>query len=188
MTQPSKFPTREARLAYYVNAYNALAMHGVVDRGVPHSLGGIREFTFFRLRTVTVGGRSMSLHGFENDVIRPFGEERIHFALNCMVVSCPRLPRVAFTADRLDKQLETAVRTFIGESRNVWDDPNKRELWLSAIFEFYTEDFIARAPSLVTYVNRYRNEQIPPDFQVRFFDYDWTVNQRGKVDAATEHP
>ena len=39
----------------------------------------------------------MSLYTLENDVIRPLGDERVHFALNCMVVSCPRLPRVAFT-------------------------------------------------------------------------------------------
>jgi Protein of unknown function, DUF547 len=153
-------------------------MHGVVESGVPDSLDGVRKFTFFRLRKVVVGGRSLSLHSFENDVIRPFGEERIHFALNCMVLSCPRLPRAAFSAERLEKQLDAAARTFIGESRNVRADATKSELWLSAIFKFYTEDFLASAPSLVAYVNRYRTERIPPASRVRFFDYDWTVNRR----------
>src|SRR5262245_14253586 len=69
-------------------------MYGVVRAGVPENLGGLTKFTFFYLRTFTIGEKSISLHKFENDVIRPLGEERIRFALNCMVVSCPRLPRV----------------------------------------------------------------------------------------------
>ena len=48
-----------------------------------------------------VGGKTISLYKLENDVIRPLGEERVHFALNCMVVSCPRLPRAAFSAAAL---------------------------------------------------------------------------------------
>jgi hypothetical protein len=188
MSRRADFASRAARLAYYINAYNALAMHGVVDSGVPDSLGGVRKFTFFYLRTVSVGGKPMTLRGLENDVIRPIGEERIHFALNCMVVSCPRLPRAAFTADKLDKQLEAATRAFIGESRNVRADPDKHELWLSAIFKFYTEDFTAHAPSLIAYVNRYRAERIPPDFKVRFLDYDWIVNRRGRTGTTGERP
>lgn len=178
VSQPAKFPGREARLAYYINAYNALAMYGVVDAGIPDSFGGFRKFTFFYLRTFTIGGKSISLYNFENDVIRPIGEPRIHFALNCMVVGCPRLPRMAFTADKLEMQLDVAARTFIGENRNLRVNMEKRELWLSEIFKFYTEDFVAREPSLVAYVNRYRSNKIPADFIVRYLNYDWTVNKR----------
>ena len=178
VSQPQRFPDRQSRLAFYINAYNALAMFGVVQAGVPESLGGLTKFTFFYLRTFTVGGKSISLYKFENDVIRPLGEERVHFALNCMVVSCPRLPRVAFSAPALDGQLDTAARTFIGENRNVWIDHAKREVSLSAIFDFYTQDFLAHAPGLIAYVNRYRPAPVPSDLKVRFLGYDWTVNHR----------
>ncbi len=178
VSQPAKFSNREARLAYYINAYNALAMYGVVDAGVPDSFGGLRKVTFFYLRTFMIGEKSISLYNFENDVIRPIGEPRVHFALNCMVVSCPRLPRTAFTADKLESQLDVAARTFIGESRNLRVDMNKRELWLSEIFKFYTKDFVARESSLVAYVNRYRSDEVPADFIVRYLNYDWTVNKR----------
>jgi hypothetical protein len=178
VSQPQRFPDRQLRLAFYINAYNALAMYGVIQAGVPESLGGLTKLTFFYLRTFTVGGESISLHKFENDVIRPLGEERVHFALNCMVVSCPRLPRAAFTAAALDGQLDLAARAFIADTRNVWVDHAKREVWLSAIFDFYTADFLARAPSLVAYVNRYRAAQIPSDFKVHFLAYHWTVNHR----------
>ena len=181
VSTPQIFPDRASRLAFYINAYNALAMHGVVESGVPASLGGLTKLTFFYFKKFTVGGKSISLYDLENDVIRPVGEERVHFALNCMVVSCPRLPRTAFTADALERQLDMAARTFLAEKRNVSIDPVKREVWLSAIFDFYTKDFLVHAPTLIDYVKRYRTEPIPPEFKVRFFDYDWTVNDRGRV-------
>jgi hypothetical protein len=180
VTQPQRFPDRASKLAFYINAYNALAMHGVVQEGIPKSLGGLRKFSFFYLKKFVIGGRSFSLYHFENEVIRPLGEERIHFALNCMVVGCPRLPRVAFSAEALDDQLDQATRTFLAEPRNVRTDPAKREVWLSAIFDFYTEDFLAHSPDLIVYVNRYRVEPIPADWKVRFMDYDWTVNDRSR--------
>jgi hypothetical protein len=178
LSQPQRFPDKNSHLAYYTNAYNALAMYGVVQAGVPESLGGLTKFAFFYLRTFVIGGRPISLYKFENDVIRPLGEERVHFALNCMVVSCPRLPRVAFSAAPFEGQLDTAVREFIGDTRNVWIDHAKREVWLSAIFDFYTQDFLAHAPSLIAYVNRYRAVQVPSDFKVRFLEYRWMVNHR----------
>jgi hypothetical protein len=175
---PELFPDRQSHLAFYINAYNALSMYGVVQAGVPESLSGLTKFTFFYLRTFTIGGKSISLYKFENDVIRPLGEERVHFALNCMGVSCPRLPRVAFSAAKLAAQLDAAARAFIGETRNVWPDPGKHEVWLSAIFDFYTEDFLAHARSLIAYVNHYRADKIPADFKVHFLEYHWTLNHR----------
>lgn len=183
VSQPERFPDRASRVAFYINAYNALAMHGVVQTGVPKSLGGLTKFTFFYLRTFTIGGKAISLYSFENDVIRPLGEERVHFALNCMVVSCPRLPRTAFSAGALDRQLDAVSRIFMAEKRNVSVDPVRHEVWLSAIFDFYTKDFLDHAPSLIAYVNRYRTQPIPFEFKVRFFDYDWTVNDRRRADA-----
>jgi hypothetical protein len=181
VTAPDRFPTREWRLTYYINGYNALAMYGVLAAGIPRDLAGLRKLGFFYRRTFTVGGRQISLYDLENDVIRPLGEERIHFALNCMVVSCPRLPHTAFASDTLDRQLTEAAREFIAAPRNLRVDRDKRILWMSAIFDFYTKDFLAKAPNLIAYANRYRLDKIPEDLTVRFFDYDWTVNDRNRT-------
>jgi hypothetical protein len=183
-SRPQRFPDRTSRLAFYINAYNALAMYGIVDAGVPKSLGGLTKFSFFYLRKFVVGGKPISLYDLENQVIRPLGEERIHFALNCMVVGCPRLPRMAFSADALDRELDVAARSFIDEKRNVTVDPERREVRLSAIFDWYTSDFLSHAPSLIAYVDRYRADPIPSDFKVRFVDYDWTVNAHDRVGAS----
>ena len=179
---PARFPSLASRLAYDINAYNALAMKGVLDAGVPESFGALGRLWFFSLRGVEIGSRSTSLYSFENDVIRSIGDPRVHFALNCMVVSCPRLPRTAFTAAALDRELDRAARSFIAENRNVRLDPQSRLVYLSAIFDFYTKDFLAQSPTLIAYINRYRGESVPLDYRVEFFEYDWTINaQTGRA-------
>ncbi len=111
-------------------------------------------------------------------MIRPLGEERVHFALNCMAVSCARLPREPFTAEGLDQQLEHEAERFFAEKRNLEVQPEKRWVRVSEILDFYTEDFTAKTGSLVAYINRYHDGRIPEDFEVRFFDHDWTVNRQ----------
>jgi hypothetical protein len=180
-TSPELFPRRADVLAYHLNAYNALAMRGVIDQGVTDGFTNFfRRQLFFRFRKVTVGGRSMSLSVYENDVIRPLGEPRVHFALNCMARSCPRLPQTAFSADELEAQLEAATREFLNDARNVRVDAAAREVSLSAIFDFYTEDFApdGKRESLIGYVNRYRDDPIEPRFAVKFIPYDWTLNRQ----------
>ena len=180
-TSPELFPRRADVLAYHLNAYNALAMKGVVDEGVTDGFTSFfKRQLFFRFRKVTVGGVSMSLSAYENDVIRPLGEPRVHFALNCMVRSCPRLPQEAFSADELEAQLEVAAREFLNDQRNVRVDAAAREVWLSSILDFYTRDFApdGKRESLIGYVNRYRDEPIDPGFAVKFIPYDWTLNRR----------
>lgn len=176
---PAQFPDREASLAYHVNAYNALAMHGVLARGIPDDFGSFfKRARFFRFRGIVVDGRKTNLYDYENDVIRPLGDARVHFALNCMVRDCPRLPREPFDAGRLDAQLEAATYEFLNSEKYVRIDEAQRVVHLSAIFDFYTEDFVAsgRAEDLPAYLNRYRDTKIATDQEVRFMDYDWTVN------------
>lgn len=178
---PDQFPTPAAVLAFHINAYNALAMYNVIRSGIPTRLSLLDRIDFFKLTNVVVGGETTSLYDYENDVIRPLGEERVHFALNCMVVSCPRLLQIAFDADRLEAQLDAATRFFFSEPRNVQVDPVRRVVRLSAILDFYTADFLRRAPTLVAYVNRYRDPPIPGDYRVEFLPYDWTINAQPRA-------
>ena len=177
-TPPDSIADRNARLAYLVNSYNALSMWSVVQQGIPERLTLLGRAGFFKLTRATVGGRAISLYDYENDVIRPFGEERVHFALNCMVVSCPRLPRVPFTAAGLDRELDRAERLFFSEPRNLVVDDARRAMRVSAILDFYTADFLARAPTLVAYVNRTRTPPVPAGHRTEFLDYDWTINRQ----------
>lgn len=177
---PALFPTRESKLAYHINAYNALSMHNVIDSDIPKSLSGFTKLHFFWIKQFSIGGKSMSLYTYENEVIRPLGDERVHFALNCMSVGCPRLPRVPFTANALNEELDREARRFLGESRNLQRTHETKTVRLSEIFDFYKEDFLRVNPSLIAYVNQYASEKIPEDYQVEFVEFDWTVKDQGK--------
>ncbi len=178
---PARFPTKESRLAYHINAYNALSMYNVIDSGIPKSLSGLTKVRFFGFKQFPIGGKTMSLYTYENDVIRPMGDERVHFALNCMSVGCPRLPKGPFTAAGLDEQLDREARRFLAEPRNLRVIPERKTVHLSEIFKFYKEDFLRRSPGLIAYVNRYAREKIPEDYEIDFIDYDWTVNGQSKT-------
>lgn len=169
------YENRQEGVAQHLNAYNALAMYNVLEAGVPRSISEYGKVRFFWLRRVRVGGETMSLYRYENEVIRPLGEARVHFALNCMAVHCPRLPRRPFRAATLEADLEREARQFLNEARNVQVDPLRRVVRLSEIFGFFPEDFLAKAPSLLAYVNRFRERPVPEDYAVEFIPYDWTV-------------
>lgn len=179
-TPVESLPDGSARLAHFINAYNALSMFNVVDSGIPQTHAGWNKVNFFVLRRFNVGGRTVSLRGFENDLIRPYalarGDPRIHFALNCSAVACPVLPRVPFTAAHLDAELERETRAFFARSANFRVDTTTRTVWLSEILDFYPDDFVPlAAPSLLAYANRYAPAPAPADYLVRFTPYDWTV-------------
>ena len=97
--------------------------------------------------------------------------------LNCMSVSCPRLPREVFKPELLEVQLDREARKFFNEERNVSVSNATKSFKVSEILKFYTSDFLANSPSLAAYVNRYRDEKVPESYAVEFFSYDWTINR-----------
>ena len=181
---------QDERLAHMINAYNALAMFNVLESGIPKTHAGLHKVTFFALRDLTVGGRTLSLYKFENDVIRPYtrsrADPRVHFALNCSAVSCPVLPRLPFTAVDLDRQLEAETRAFFAKPENFRIDAASRTVWLSEILKFYAEDFVpVPAKSLVAYAQLYGPSGAAAadlsGYTVRFTPYDWTIANSRRV-------
>lgn len=176
LSSPQDFDSREKRLAYYLNAYNALAMRQVIDFGNPNALKGLTRLRFFRLSRIRVSGERMSLHTLENKYIRSEGDPRIHFALNCMAASCPTLPRKPFRADTLDQELDRLAREFFAEPRNLHVDHKNQTVRVTEILDFFPEDFLALTPTLIDYVNSYTDIDIPSDYHIEFIEYDWRIS------------
>ena len=178
-SNPARFDSREAQLAFHINAYNALAMHGILERGIPKNFSSFfKRARFFRFRSITVDGDETNLYDYENKVIRKLNDPRVHFALNCMVRDCPRLPQTPFIAAEIDAQLDALSREFFSKSKHIRVENDVKRLHLSSILDFYTEDFTsAGEQGLIEYVNQWRDTPVPRDFQVEFIEYDWTVNQ-----------
>ena len=177
--QPQLFPGTNDVLAYHLNAYNALALYNVIAAGIPTALATFGErYDFFYRRKLRVGGEDISLYDYENRVIRALGEERVHFALNCMAVSCPRLPQKPFNAATLEQDLARETRLFFSEARNFAVDDAARTVRLSEILKFYPDDFLAKAASLAAYAGRHAGRAVPEHYSVTFTPYDWTINRQ----------
>ena len=173
--QPDLFPDEASRIAYWINAYNALTVDGVLrDDPFP----GVRRVKrFFERRIYTVGGRLTSLDGIEHETLRKkFDEPRIHFALVCASVSCPRLAPFAFDHGKLDEQLEARARLFVSERRNV--DVDGRTVTLSRIFDWFGGDFKS-AGGVLRFVRERSNVELPERPKLKYFDYDWSLNEPG---------
>ncbi len=166
-----------ARLAHFINSYNALSMFNVVDLGIPASNASlVARARFFLLRKFEIGGLPMSLYAFENEVIRKQNEPRIHWALNCSARACPVLPRKPFTAENLDAELTNEAELFFADPKNLRVDHLAREIWLSEIFQFFPEDFVPNAAtSFTAYAQRFVRERLPITYTERFTPYDWTI-------------
>jgi hypothetical protein len=188
-SDPDAFPTRDDQLAYYINAYNAHVFQGVLELGPDAKT--VWGFTgtglgFFVRMKVTVDGEKMSLKSLEDDIIREgFKDPRIHAALNCASIGCPKLPRVAFLPERLDEQLDAEMTKFVNEERNCRIDRAAGTATLSKIFDWFRKDFEEYQAEhggggLREYINRYRpaDSQLSADLKIEFAKYDKGLNRQ----------
>ena len=172
---PATFKTDEERLAFYLNAYNALVIHGVLENWPIQSIEDVGPMRrFFRERNYKVAGATVSLHGFESRVIRKY-DPRLHFALNCASASCPPLSIEVYAADILDAQLDRATCMFIcNETFNRYD--SETNTWkLSKIFEWYMDDFGGR-DGVIGLLRNYSAVDFPDDVNLEYLPYDWGLN------------
>ena len=176
---PELFTSPEEVMSYHINSYNALAMYGVVEKGIPDGFTSFfSRAAFFKFRDVVIGGKVTNLYDYENDVIRPLNEPRAHFALNCMVKDCPRLPTTPFYPESLNETLEQLTYEFFNKQKHFYLDDKRKRVYVSEILDFYTEDFVAsgKAKDLPQYINQYIEQPIPASYKLRFIDYDWRIN------------
>ncbi len=169
---PELFPTRDDQLAYYINAYNAFAISGVIDRpgltGVNDNIADFFYFTKYKM-----GGKKISLYDLENKIVRKrYNDARVHFALNCQSGGCPRLPAEIFDPKALDAQLEAMTKEFVTTPAKV-ELRDDGKVHVSQIFEWYADDFKS-AGGPVAFINAHGGS-VPADKEVAIIPYDWTL-------------
>ena len=172
--------TDQERLAFYINAYNALAIQGILDGYSTRNYW--TKAWFFVLTDYWVTGQEINLWDLEHVIIRSMGEPRIHFALVCAAKSCPKLRSEAYTPDQLDRQLDDQARGFFNDPhKNSFDKVNKIA-YLSPIMDWFTEDFESTGKTLQEYVAGYiddpeiRADLAANNYQLQFKKYDWSLN------------
>jgi hypothetical protein len=179
--------TQAQRLAFLINAYNAFTVKLIVDHYPIDSIKAIGGFfrSPWKIKFFTLFGEKAYLDYIEHELIRgkDYAEPRIHFALVCASVGCPKLQPQAYTAERLELMLESATRTFLQDvSRNRYDAPSNT-VYLSSIYKWYGEDFVEKTASVEGFVASYLSDDATVQQKIRqrqvdveYLDYDWSLN------------
>ena len=187
---PSDKATFQTGLTFWINAYNALTIKGVLDHYPTTSVRKIKLFGgFFSRIKFQVGGRSYTLDNIEHDIIRSeFGDPRIHFALVCASLGCPILENQSFVPETLEERLDNATANFINNPEKVRLDRENRVLYLSQIFEWYAEDFEDTHDSVINFISEYLPEVDAAflkgkEVQIQYVQYDWSLNAQAGVES-----
>ncbi len=178
---PTTLHTRQHQLAFWINAYNAFAVKGILDHYSPTTLWG--RYRYFVGQDYRVGGVTINLYDLERQVlIEQFHEPLMHFAIVCASISCPKLQPWAYQPDQLGRQLDRVARSFINDLTRNRFDRTQKVASLSMIFQWFEKDFSAVAGSVLAYVARYvddpelAKELMQPDYRIEYLDYDWSLN------------
>ena len=178
---PDTLATGSERLAFWINAYNALVIRGVVDNYPIASVtevGLLGRWSFFKVTEFVVGGKGHTLDQIEHGIIRPvFQDPRAHFALVCGSLGCPVLRAEVWHADRLDAELDEAARAFMNDPSRVRIETDRGVLRLSRIFKWYRDDFEKAAGSIESFLRRYRTgAEVPGGLRLEYMEYSWSLN------------
>ena len=181
-SDPSSLRSRQEKLAFWINAYNVLAIDLVARHPEVASIRGIGSLLrpVWKREAGRVGGKPINLDEIEHGILRKLGEPRIHAAIVCASVSCPSLRREPWEAARLDAQLDDSVRRFLANpAKGSRLDRADGVLWLSRIFDWFEGDF--EPEGVLAFVSRHLPESDRAFLQarrprIRYLDYDWRVN------------
>jgi hypothetical protein len=170
--QPTESWSKNDKLSYYINVYNAYTIKVVVDNYPTKSIKDINGA--WDKKFIMSGKDKISLSDVENKILRKMGEPRIHFAINCASFSCPNLSNEAFISSTIDKQLETAAKSFVNDnSKNII---TANEIKLSEIFSWFSGDF-KNGGSVIDFLNKYSNVKIDKNAKTKYLNYNWSLNK-----------
>ncbi len=185
--EPASAANRNAQLAFWINSYNAVTLHGMLREYPTKSIkdhasrfGGYNIWKHYQL---FVDGKPYSLDDMEHKILRKMDEPRIHFAVVCASISCPRLLNRAYVPDKLEEQLQLNTRDFFAQPGNFRYDVGKRRAYLSSIMKWYGTDFaptaVTQLKKLVEYLPDAAAQQAVTSgkFKVSYQKYDWGINE-----------
>lgn len=200
--------TESSKLAFWLNAYNAVTLKYIVDAypiekgslfsGLRYPANSIRQIRgVWDKLTTEVLGEERTLDEMEHEIMRvEFDEPRIHLAVVCASIGCSPLRGGAFTAEGLDEQLDGQARDFLADPKKFRIDRDRARVYFSPIFDWYGKDFVPRfgtsdafaghgkvERAVLNFFSRYLSEEdarylAEEKYAVDYLDYDWSLNEQ----------
>jgi hypothetical protein len=189
----NKKATSNNQKAFWINAYNAVTVKGILQeypttsiRNHTSETGG---YNLWKNLLLNVGGAQISLDSIEHKELRPMGDPRIHFAIVCASEGCPRLLNQAYVGETLDAQLNTNAQHFFSLAQNFQHDARTRSFKLSAIMKWFGTDFgqnqAAQLKAIAPYLPTKEAQAAANANSVRVshLEYSWKLNEQSKAMA-----
>jgi Protein of unknown function, DUF547 len=183
--------SREAQMAFLINAYNGFTIALVLTKYPKltsiKDLGSLLQ-SAWKKKFFTLLGEERHLDWIEHEQLRPrYADPRVHTAMVCASIGCPALRPEAYTAAKLEAQLEDGMTRFMADrTRNRYADG---QLQVSAIFKWFREDFekghqgftkvkevFAHYADLLADAPADRDNIRSQHAAVTYLDYDWSLN------------
>lgn len=195
-TDPEQISSREEKIAFWLNAYNAYTLEIVCDNYPIKSIselhsgglvfGSLVGSTVWHKKLVTINKELTSLDHIEHNILRPiYKDPRIHFALVCAAKGCPPLRSEAYEAGNLNLQLDDQAREFLRQNDKNSFDLNKKVARISPIFSWFKKDFRMEAKTVLEYLAPFLDgataesiKAAPKAWQIKYTNYDWSLNEQ----------
>jgi hypothetical protein len=174
--------SREERLAYWINAYNAFTVQLIIENYPLESIKDLQSSLAVPFINsvwdevfINIEGNPYSLNDIEHRILRKkFNEPRIHFAINCASGSCPVLRAEAYDPAKIEDQLQEQAILFINDGlRNQIAGDRIR---ISRIFQWFSGDFTKNG-GIIDYLNQFSEVHIDEDADIGYLEYDWSLNE-----------
>ncbi len=173
--------SKNDQMAFWINAYNAFTIELILDNYPITSIkdiGAKLQIPFVNtpwdVKFIEIGGEEYDLNNIEHNILRKnFDDPRIHFAIVCASLSCPNLRPEAYTGEKLEAQLTHQTKRFLADTNK--NKITKTDIKISKIFSWFKGDF-TKKETLITFLNKYAPEMIPPEADISYMKYDWSLN------------
>ena len=175
------------KIAFYINAYNAFTLTLVAEQ-LPADASTWNRWSIkdaggwftsvWKYYTFELSGTRVTLDHLEHALLRPLGEPRIHFAINCASRSCPSLAATPYLAITLEQQLETATKAFANNPYHVRLVDG--DIITNPILSWFAADFAQSGGVTKFLASRVSPSplahQLTANATLTYFTYDWSLN------------
>lgn len=176
---------RAEQKATWINLYNALTVHTILDHYPVKSIRDIRSGWFsggpWDLKLIKVEGIELSLNDIEHRILRPIWQDnRVHYAVNCASLGCPNLQPEPFTAENSNRLLEKAAHEYVNSVRGV--DLTGGKLTLSSIYDWFQSDFGGTDAVVLAHLEKFAAPELAGKLKnyhgTISYQYSWDLNSQ----------
>jgi len=185
----SRPASKSAQLAFWINAYNAVTIEGMLQEyptdSIRNHTAKVVGYNIWKQLPLIVGADQYALEQIEHDILRKMDEPRIHFAIVCASVGCPRLRNEAYVANRIEEQLADNAKDFFSRPANFRYDAQQGTMQASEIMSWFGSDFGDSQAQQFARVKQYLPAPAQalaanPKTRLTFMDYDWSINDQAR--------